>query len=245
MLSGAISCCMQKHYGSEASFLLQSCTDWLQSCRACILRGFLVEGSWSQVCDPITTAFNFVLLFQAKLFILLSVICVLLNMTGFISGCEGIQFVSRSPRCDLVDMGESKACFCCEEFQLTGHTEETERKLCSAAHFLKKKTLFALCALNALTTTVCLGVTALHHTQFFATRVLCIDECQLEDKDYFLDPDDFVPLVPPPSYFATSRSCIPCLRCRTLDYELFLLPCIDKMQDKGIEVLCPVDPPPL
>lgn len=45
---------------------------------------------------------TFFLLFQANLFVLLSIICVLLNLAGFILGCQGIQFVSSVPRCNLV-----------------------------------------------------------------------------------------------------------------------------------------------
>lgn len=57
-------------------------------------------GSLSSV--PVLIAVNFVLLFQVNLFVLLSIISVMLNVTGLILGCQGIQFVSRVPRCDLV-----------------------------------------------------------------------------------------------------------------------------------------------
>lgn len=56
----------------------------------------------SQVYDPVLTAVNFVLLFQANLFSLLSIISVLLNLAGLILSCQGIQFVSSVPKCDLV-----------------------------------------------------------------------------------------------------------------------------------------------
>ncbi|NWW51425.1 F1892 protein, partial [Pedionomus torquatus] len=186
----------------------------------------------------------------ANLFVLLSVICVLLNLAGFILGCQGIQFVTSVPRCDLVDMGENKICFCCEELHVTKCTEEkTVLKLyhvksCSAAHLLLKKVLFALCALNALTTTVCLVAAALHYLQIFATRRSCIDESQVEDQDQVLDPDDFVPPVPPPSYFATFYSCTPQTSCRMLGSDVIPLPHIYGARIKGVEVFCPLDPPP-
>lgn len=41
---------------------------------------------------------------QVNLFVLLSVVCVLLNLAGFILGCQGAQFVSSVPRCDLVSI---------------------------------------------------------------------------------------------------------------------------------------------
>lgn len=44
------------------------------------------------------------LLFQANLFVLLSLICVLLSVASFIVICQGIQFVSNVPRCDVVSV---------------------------------------------------------------------------------------------------------------------------------------------
>lgn len=186
----------------------------------------------------------------ANLFVLLSIICVLLNLAGFILGCQGVQFVSSVPRCDLVDVGENKICFCCEEFHVTKCTEEEtalklyHMKSCSAAHLLLKKVLFALCALNALTTTVCLVAAALRYLQIFTTRRSCIDESQIEDQGHVLDPDDFVPPVPPPSYFATFHSCTPRTSRRMLGSDVIPLPHIYGARIKGVEVFCPLDPPP-
>ncbi|XP_074426745.1 endosomal transmembrane epsin interactor 1 [Larus michahellis] len=185
----------------------------------------------------------------ANLFVLLSIICVLLNVAGFILGCQGIQFVSSVPKCNLVDMGENKICFCCEELHLTKCTEETALKLhhmksCIAAHLLFKKILFALCALNALTTTVCLIAAALHYLQIFATRRSCTDESQIEDQGHVLDPDDFVPPAPPPSYFATLHSYNPETSCRMLGSGVIRLPHAYGAQIKDVGAFCPLDPPP-
>ncbi|NWX16273.1 F1892 protein, partial [Aegotheles bennettii] len=185
-----------------------------------------------------------------NLFVLLSVICVLLSLAGFILGCQGLQFVSSVPRCDLVDIGENKVCFCCQELHLTKCTEqETALKLynvksCSTAHFHLKKFLFALCTLNALTTTVCSVVAALRFLRVFATRRSCIDESQIEDQDHVLDLDDFVPPVPPPSYFETFHSCTPRTSHRMLGSDVIPLPHIYGARIKGVEVFCPLDPPP-
>ncbi|EOB02899.1 Uncharacterized protein C9orf61, partial [Anas platyrhynchos] len=194
-------------------------------------------------------------LFQVNLFVLLSVICVLLNLAGFILGCQGAQFVSSVPRCDLVDMGENKICFCCEEFHPTKCTEKENAlklypvKSCSAVHLLLKKVLFALCALNALTTTVCLVAAALRYLQIFATRRSCIDESQIsaeeiEEQGHISDPEDFVPPVPPPSYFATFYSYTPRMSRRMLGSDVIPLPHIYGARIKGVEVFCPLDPPP-
>ncbi|XP_066472416.1 endosomal transmembrane epsin interactor 1 isoform X2 [Tiliqua scincoides] len=190
-----------------------------------------------------------------NLFVLLSVICVLLNLAGFILGCQGAQFVSSVPRCDLVDVGESKFCFCCEEFLPAKCTEkENALKLypvqsCSAVHLLLKKVLFALCALNALTTTVCLVAAALRYLQIFTTRRSCIEEppvCveETEQEGHSSDAEDFVPPVPPPSYFATFYSCTPRTNCRMLGSDVIPLPHIYGARIKGVEVFCPLDPPP-
>ncbi|XP_062936422.1 endosomal transmembrane epsin interactor 1 isoform X2 [Cynocephalus volans] len=192
---------------------------------------------------------------SVNLFVLLSVVCVLLNLAGFILGCQGAQFVSSVPRCDLVDLGEGKICFCCEEFQPAKCTDkENALKLfpvqpCSAVHLLLKKVLFALCALNALTTTVCLVAAALRYLQIFATRRSCIDESQIsaeevEDHGRIPDPDDFVPPAPPPSYFATFYSCTPRMNRRMVGPDVIPLPHIYGARIKGVEVFCPLDPPP-
>ncbi|XP_058997178.1 endosomal transmembrane epsin interactor 1 isoform X2 [Mustela lutreola] len=192
---------------------------------------------------------------SVNLFVLLSVVCVLLNLAGFILGCQGAQFVSSVPRCDLVDLGEGKICFCCEEFQPAKCTDkENALKLfpvqpCSAVHLLLKKVLFALCALNALTTTVCLVAAALRYLQMFAARRACIDESQISAEDVeehgrIPDPEDFVPPVPPPSYFATFYSCTPRMNRRMVGPDVIPLPHIYGARIKGVEVFCPLDPPP-
>ncbi|NXS97106.1 F1892 protein, partial [Jacana jacana] len=222
---------------SSASQVKNACPLWAGS--SVILSGILGLTTWKRP-----------LMLLANLFVLLSVICVLLNLAGFILGCQGVQFVSSVPRCDLVDMGENKVCFCCEELHLTKCTEEdTVLKLyhvksCSASHLLLKKVLFALCALNALTTTVCLVAAALHYLQIFATRRSCIAESQIEDQDQVWDPDDFVPPVPPPSYFATFYSSAPQTTFRMLGSDVIPLPHIYGARIKGVEVFCPLDPPP-
>ncbi|XP_050016563.1 endosomal transmembrane epsin interactor 1 isoform X2 [Alexandromys fortis] len=192
---------------------------------------------------------------SVNLFVLLSVVCILLNLAGFILGCQGAQFVSSVPRCDLVDLGEGKICFCCEEFQPAKCTDkENALKLfpvqpCNAVHLLLKKVLFALCALNALTTTVCLVAAALRYLQIFASRRPCIDESQMsaeevEEHGRIPDPDDFIPPVPPPSYFATFYSCTPRLNRRMVGPDVIPLPHIYGARIKGVEVFCPLDPPP-
>ncbi|NXJ08663.1 F1892 protein, partial [Odontophorus gujanensis] len=247
LLQLVLGCCMVAlSFGalslSGAPQVKNACPFWAGS--SVILSGIIGLTTWKR---PMILLVN--------LFVLLSVICVLLNLAGFILGCQGAQFVSSVPRCDLVDVGENKICFCCEEFHPTKCTEkETSLKLypvksCSAVHLLLKKVIFALCALNALTTTVCLIAAALRYLQIFATRRSCIDESQIsteeiEEQGHVSDPEDFVPPVPPPSYFATFYSFTPRMSRRMLGSDVIPLPHIYGARIKGIEVFCPLDPPP-
>uniref|UniRef100_A0A8C9Q7U9 Family with sequence similarity 189 member A2 n=1 Tax=Spermophilus dauricus TaxID=99837 RepID=A0A8C9Q7U9_SPEDA len=247
LLQLILGCCMVAlSFGalslSSSPQVKNSCPFWAGS--SVILSGIIGLTTWKR---PMILLVN--------LFVLLSVVCVLLNLAGFILGCQGAQFVSSVPRCDLVDLGEGKICFCCEEFQPAKCTDkENALKLfpvqpCSAVHLLLKKVLFALCALNALTTTVCLVAAALRYLQIFATRRSCIDESQMsaedvEDHGRIPDPDDFVPPVPPPSYFATFYSCTPRMNRRMIGPDIIPLPHIYGARIKGVEVFCPLDPPP-
>ncbi|XP_069817972.1 endosomal transmembrane epsin interactor 1 isoform X2 [Dendropsophus ebraccatus] len=192
---------------------------------------------------------------SVNLFVMLSVVCVLLNLAGFILGCQGAQFVSSVPSCHLVEMTEGKICVCCEEPHTSKCLEkENVLKLvmihsCNAVHLLLKKVFFALCALNALTTTVCLVAAALRYLQLLTTRRPCTDESQVsveeaEEQDREPDFDDFVPPAPPPSYFATFYSSTPRMTPRMIGNEVIPLPHIYGSRFKGVEVFCPVEPPP-
>ncbi|XP_036776093.2 endosomal transmembrane epsin interactor 1 isoform X4 [Manis pentadactyla] len=247
LLQLTLGCCMVAlSFGalslSSSPQVKNSCPFWAGS--SVILSGIIGLTTWKR---PMILLVN--------LFVLLSVVCVLLNLAGFILGCQGAQFVSSVPRCDLVDLGEGKICFCCEEFQPAKCTDkENALKLfpvqpCSAVHLLLKKVLFALCALNALTTTVCLVAAALRYLQIFAARRSCIDESQIsadevEEHGRIPDPEDFVPPVPPPSYFATLYSCTPWMSRRMGAPDVIPLPHIYGARIKGMEVFCPLDPPP-
>ncbi|XP_005605024.3 endosomal transmembrane epsin interactor 1 isoform X1 [Equus caballus] len=247
LLQLILGCCMVAlSFGalslSSSPQVKNSCPFWAGS--SVILSGIIGLTTWKR---PMILLVN--------LFVLLSVVCVLLNLAGFILGCQGAQFVSSVPRCDLVDLGEGKICFCCEEFQPAKCTDkENALKLfpvqpCSAVHLLLKKVLFALCALNALTTTVCLVAAALRYLQIFAARRSCVDESQIsaeevEEHGRIPDPDDFVPPVPPPSYFATFYSCTPRMNRRMVAPDVIPLPHIYGARIKGVEVFCPLDPPP-
>ncbi|XP_055206730.1 endosomal transmembrane epsin interactor 1 isoform X2 [Gorilla gorilla gorilla] len=211
LLQLILGCCMVAlSFGalslSSSPQVKNSCPFWAGS--SVILSGIIGLTTWKR---PMILLVN--------LFVLLSVVCVLLNLAGFILGCQGAQFVSSVPRCDLVDLGEGKICFCCEEFQPAKCTDkENALKLfpvqpCSAVHLLLKD-----------------------ESQISAEEV--------EDHGRIPDPDDFVPPVPPPSYFATFYSCTPRMNRRMVGPDVIPLPHIYGARIKGVEVFCPLDPPP-
>ncbi|XP_053322512.1 endosomal transmembrane epsin interactor 1 isoform X2 [Spea bombifrons] len=227
---------------SKSPQVRSSCPFWAGS--SVILSGIIGLTTWKR---PMVLLVN--------LFVMLSVVCVLLNLAGFILGCQGAQFVSSVPSCQLVEMNEGKICICCEESQSNKCTEkENVLKLfpvqsCNAVHLLLKKVFFALCALNALTTTVCLVAAALRYLQLLTARRPCADESQVsaeeaEEQDRVPDPEDFVPPAPPPSYFSTFYSCTPRIGQRVIGNEMIPLPHIYGSRFKGIEVFCPMEPPP-
>ncbi|XP_063769978.1 endosomal transmembrane epsin interactor 1 isoform X2 [Pseudophryne corroboree] len=227
---------------SKTPQIRSSCPFWAGS--SVILSGIIGLTTWKK---PMVLLVN--------LFVMLSVVCVLLNLAGFILGCQGAQFVSSVPSCQLVDMAEGKICVCCEESQANKCLEkENVLKLfmihsCNAVHLLLKKVFFALCALNALTTTVCLVAAALRYLQLLTTRRPCTDESQVsveeaEDPDREPDPEDFVPPAPPPSYFSTFYSCTPRMNHRMTGDEVIPFPHIYGSRFKGVEVFCPIEPPP-
>ncbi|XP_076125620.1 endosomal transmembrane epsin interactor 1 isoform X1 [Alosa pseudoharengus] len=216
-----------------------SCPFWAGS--SVILSGIIGLTTWRR---PMLLLMN--------LFVLLSVVCVLLNLAGFILCCQGAQLVSTMTNCQLSELGD--ICNCCAETPITKCEEEKMLKIypgysCNTMRVLLKKVLFALCALNAVTTAVCLVAAALRYLQIFSARRPCMEEprAAVEDAEEPArppDPDEFVPPAPPPSYFSTFYSYTPRLARRMFGDSVIPLPHIYGARIKGVEVFCPLDPPP-
>ncbi|XP_039606687.1 protein FAM189A2 [Polypterus senegalus] len=191
-------------------------------------------------------------LLLVNLFVLLSVVCVILNLAGVVLCCQGAQFVSSMSNCYMSE--DNAICMCCEDTQSAKCTDDKLLKLfrthsCSTVHILLKKVLFGLCALNALSTAVCMVAATLLYLQIFRTRRPCLEEPRLaveevEERNQIPDPDEFVPPAPPPSYFSTFYSYTPQLARRLLGTGVIPLPHIYGARIKGVEVFCPLDPPP-
>ncbi|KAM4708231.1 endosomal transmembrane epsin interactor 1 isoform 2-T2 [Discoglossus pictus] len=148
---------------SKSPQIRSSCPFWAGS--SVILSGIIGLTTWKR---PMILLVN--------LFVMLSVVCVLLNLAGFILGCQGAQFVSSVPSCHL------------DESQVSAE--------------------------------------------------------EAEEQDRVPDPEDFVPPAPPPSYFSTFYSSTPRLNQRMMGNEMIPLPHIYGSRFKGIEVFCPMEPPP-
>ncbi|XP_066510740.1 endosomal transmembrane epsin interactor 1-like [Hoplias malabaricus] len=191
------------------------------------------------------------MLLLVNLFVLLSVVCILLNLAGFILCCQGAQLVSNASSCPIV---EKDVCNCCADSHTRQCQEEKLIKIsaipsCTIKRGLLKKVLFALCALNALTTAVCLIAAALRYLQIFSTRRPCMEETRNvpeegEEQQQTPDPEEFVAPTPPPSYFSTFYSYTPRLARRMFGDSVIPLPHIYGARIKGVEVFCPLDPPP-
>ncbi|XP_012684126.2 protein FAM189A2 [Clupea harengus] len=216
-----------------------SCPFWAGS--SVILSGIIGLTTWRRP-----------MLLLVNLFILLSVVCVLLNLAGFILCCQGAQLVSTMTNCQLSELGD--ICNCCAETPSTKCEEDKMLKMypgysCNTMRVLLKKVLFALCALNAVTTAVCLVAAALRYLQIFSARRPCMEEPrsaveEAEEQPRPPDPDEFVPPAPPPSYFSTFYSYTPRLARRMFGDSVIPLPHIYGARIKGVEVFCPLDPPP-
>uniref|UniRef100_A0A8C2HBW6 Family with sequence similarity 189 member A2 n=1 Tax=Cyprinus carpio TaxID=7962 RepID=A0A8C2HBW6_CYPCA len=224
---------------SNSPPIRNSCPFWAGS--SVILSGLIGLTTWKRP-----------MLLLVNLFVLLSVVCILLNLAGFILCCQGAQLVSSTINCQLNELGD--LCYCCSEIPSTQCQEDKLIEIyaghaCGTMRILLKKVLFALCALSALATAVCLVAAALRYLQIFSTRRPCVEEArpvpeEVEGQTHLPDPDEFVAPAPPPSYFSTFYSYTPRLARRMFGNGMIPLPHIYGARMKGVEVFCPLDPPP-
>ncbi|CDR06269.1 unnamed protein product, partial [Oncorhynchus mykiss] len=179
-------------------------------------------------------------------------VCVCLSLTA-VCVCVSSELTAVCVCVCCVFQSEAgDVCNCCPQISMC--PEEKLLKLypghsCNTMRVLLKKVLFALCVLNALTTAVCLVAAALRYLQIFTTRRPCMDDPRPiteegEETNIVPDPDEFVPPAPPPSYFSTFYSYTPRLARRMFGDSVIPLPPVYAARIKGVEVFCPLDPPP-
>ncbi|XP_072373501.1 LOW QUALITY PROTEIN: endosomal transmembrane epsin interactor 1 [Scyliorhinus torazame] len=229
---------------TESPNVRNSCPFWAGS--SVILSGILGLTTWKRP-----------MLLLVNLFILLSVVCVLLNLAGFVLSCQSAQLVSGIVDCELVKVVEGNSCFCCDDNHAMKCNDKKEILVlypvlsvsCDTVRLVLKDLLFAICVLNALTTTVCVVAAALQYLQIFVGRRPQTVEAQIPQEESegvrrIPDPDEFVPPIPPPPYFSTFCSYTPRINPRILSNDVIPLTHIYGTRMKGIEVFCPVEPPP-
>ncbi|CAH2273742.1 FAM189A1 isoform X1 [Pelobates cultripes] len=164
-------------------------------------------------------------------FMLLSAVCVMLNLAGSILSCQNAQLVSSLEGCQLININSDGVCVCCDmQHQTSGCSNPGETlKLnplqeCSAVRLTLKDLLFSVCALNIISTIVCALATAMCCMQMVSTDVLQLFlphrghpsnmDCMMAHGTILhqtLDFDEFIPPIPPPPYYPPEYTCTPVL----------------------------------
>nr|KAF6399189.1 family with sequence similarity 189 member A1 [Molossus molossus] len=111
---------------------------------------------------------------------LLSAVCVMLNLAGSILSCQNAQLVSSLEGCQLIKFDSVEVCVCCEtQRRSTGCSNLGEtlklnplQEDCNAVRLTLKDLLFSVCALNVLATIVCALATAMCCMQMVSSDVL-------------------------------------------------------------------------
>uniref|UniRef100_A0A3P9QI19 Endosomal transmembrane epsin interactor 2 n=1 Tax=Poecilia reticulata TaxID=8081 RepID=A0A3P9QI19_POERE len=183
-----------------------------------LLSGLIGVVSWKR---PLSLVITF--------FMLLSAVCVMLNLAGSILSCQNAQLVNSLEECKLVPFDNDGVCVCCEQQkQSTGCNNQAEMlKLnplrdCNTIRLRLKELLFSVCALNVISTIVCALATAMCCMQMVSTDVLQMfmphraralnAECMTPHGTILhqtLDFDEFIPPIPPPPYYPPEYTCTP------------------------------------
>ncbi|XP_037001793.2 protein ENTREP2 isoform X1 [Artibeus jamaicensis] len=184
-----------------------------------LLSGLIGVVSWKR---PLSLVITF--------FMLLSAVCVMLNLAGSILSCQNAQLVSSLEGCQLIKFDSVEVCVCCEtQHQSAGCSNLGEtlklnplREDCNAVRLTLKDLLFSVCALNVLSTIVCALATAMCCMQMVSSDVLQMflpqralstsPACATPHGTVLhqtLDFDEFIPPLPPPPYYPPEYSCTP------------------------------------
>ncbi|XP_048185471.1 protein FAM189A1 isoform X1 [Perognathus longimembris pacificus] len=184
-----------------------------------LLSGLIGVVSWKR---PLSLVITF--------FMLLSGVCVMLNLAGSILSCQNAQLVSSLEGCQLIKFDSVEVCVCCElQHQSSGCSNLGEtlklnplQENCNAVRLTLKDLLFSVCALNVLSTIVCALATAMCCMQMVSSDVLHLFFPQRSHSanpacvtphgtviHQILDFDEFIPPLPPPPYYPPEYSCTP------------------------------------
>uniref|UniRef100_A0A8C8RP88 Family with sequence similarity 189 member A1 n=1 Tax=Pelusios castaneus TaxID=367368 RepID=A0A8C8RP88_9SAUR len=183
-----------------------------------LLSGLIGVVSWKR---PLSLVITF--------FMLLSAVCVMLNLAGSILSCQNAQLVNSLEGCQLIKFDSDGVCVCCEmQHQTSGCSNLGETlKLnplqeCNVVRLTLKDLLFSVCALNIISTIVCALATAMCCMQMVSSDVLQMflpqrshstnPDCMTPHGTILhqtLDFDEFIPPIPPPPYYPPEYTCAP------------------------------------
>ncbi|XP_037688801.1 protein FAM189A1 isoform X2 [Choloepus didactylus] len=184
-----------------------------------LLSGLIGVVSWKR---PLSLVITF--------FMLLSAVCVMLNLAGSILSCQNAQLVNSLEGCQLIKFDSVEVCVCCEtQHQSSGCSNLGEtlklsplQENCNAVRLTLKDLLFSVCALNVLSTIVCALATAMCCMQMVSSDVLqmFLPQRSLSASAACLTPhgtilhqtldfDEFTPPIPPPPYYPPEYTCTP------------------------------------
>ncbi|XP_032449391.1 protein FAM189A1 [Lynx canadensis] len=184
-----------------------------------LLSGLIGVVSWKR---PLSLVITF--------FMLLSAVCVMLNLAGSILSCQNAQLVNSLEGCQLIKFDSVGVCVCCEmQHQSSGCSNLGEtlklnplQEDCNAVRLTLKDLLFSVCALNVLSTIVCALATAMCCMQMVSSDVLQMFLPQRAHSaspacvtphgtvlHQTLDFDEFIPPLPPPPYYPPEYTCTP------------------------------------
>ncbi|XP_016427193.1 protein FAM189A1 isoform X2 [Sinocyclocheilus rhinocerous] len=183
-----------------------------------LLSGLIGVVSWKR---PLSLVITF--------FMLLSAVCVMLNLAGAILSCQNAQLVNSLEDCQLIKFDSDGVCVCCEleHMRSTCNNLGDTLKLnplrdCNTIRLRLKELLFSVCALNVISTIVCALATAVCCMQMVSTDLLQMfmphraralsADCMTPHGTILhqtLDFDEFIPPIPPPPYYPPEYTCTP------------------------------------
>uniref|UniRef100_A0A3B4FEY0 Family with sequence similarity 189 member A1 n=1 Tax=Pundamilia nyererei TaxID=303518 RepID=A0A3B4FEY0_9CICH len=183
-----------------------------------LLSGLIGVVSWKR---PLSLVITF--------FMLLSAVCVMLNLAGSILSCQNAQLVNSLEDCQLLKFDSDGVCVCCELQKQSSSCNSLGETLklnplrdCNTIRIRLKELLFSVCALNVISTIVCALATAMCCMQMVSTDVLQMfmphraralnADCMTPHGTILhqtLDFDEFIPPIPPPPYYPPEYTCTP------------------------------------
>ncbi|CAM4527956.1 protein ENTREP2 isoform X1 [Lepidochelys kempii] len=221
-----------------------------------LLSGLIGVVSWKR---PLSLVITF--------FMLLSAVCVMLNLAGSILSCQNAQLVNSLEGCQLIKFDSDGVCVCCEmQHQTSGCSNLGETlKLnplqeCNVVRLTLKDLLFSVCALNIISTIVCALATAMCCMQMVSSDVLQMflpqrshstnPDCMTPHGTILhqtLDFDEFIPPIPPPPYYPPEYTCAPVMEAQRglhLDFPRSSFSALYEVTINSPGMLYPMELPP-